>query len=155
VSNRVLAAGFGEKSHALVKLWDVADGRELGTWRTGLLRLAAFVPDGRVLTVDADGLTLREPATGNQLQTYTLTGGDRESPVAVSADGKRLAVGGNGKLGLWEVGSQVPFRERGGDVDRGSNGLAFHPDGWHVAVANEDGTVQVWDLRERDYRPPS
>jgi RNA polymerase sigma factor (sigma-70 family) len=65
--------------------------------------------------------------------------------LAFSADGQRLAAGGNWTIYVWEVGTEKAtwqFQGHRGNV----TALAFSPDGSRLASASEDSTALVWEL---------
>ena len=90
-----------------LKLWDVATGGEVCTFRghTDAIASVAFSPDGKRLATASVDKTVRvwEVATGNEvlsLKRYT----DTVHSVAFSPDGKRLAAGGHDKmLKVWKL----------------------------------------------------
>ena len=99
-----LAFSTDEGNIALVT---VKDGKE--TQFPGLM--AVFSADGKhlfVVRVQQDGLEVRDATSGKKLATAAI---DEHSmrALAVSPDGKRLAVGyGAGTIILWEVASLIP-----------------------------------------------
>lgn len=83
--------------------------------------------------------------------------GSAVSALALSADGRRLAVGeANGTIAVWDVdaGRVSPagvFRGHRRDV----LGLAFTPDGRALVSGGADRTVRHWALPPAAGRPPS
>jgi WD40 repeat protein/serine/threonine protein kinase len=158
-NTRVSGGGFApapppDASHATVKVWDVDRGRELHGWKTGVTELVAFLPDGHLLTVAADGAVVRDPATGREVRRFPREAGGEHA--AVSADGTRLAViGPTGLAVVGPTGLTVYDLPRGRAVCQVTmlpavaiNALALSPDGRLLAVTGSDGAVRVWQLRE-------
>jgi WD40 repeat protein/serine/threonine protein kinase len=133
-----------------VKLWDVAGGRELYTFRghqPAEVYGVAFSPDGkRVASASADRTAkVWEVATGALIAT--LTGHTAEVyGVAFSPDGKRIATAS------WDTTARVWDATTGREVFPPLKGhtaevfwVAFSPDGKRLATASWDRTARVWD----------
>jgi WD40 repeat protein/tRNA A-37 threonylcarbamoyl transferase component Bud32 len=109
---------------------------------------ADFSADGRHLaTADADGVHLWDAASGAEKHLFA-TEKRNVHALVFSADGKRLAAGGDdadGSIRIWDVErgrETTPCRRQGG---RGVTALAFAPDGRRLASAAWDFTLQLWD----------
>ena len=152
----VLASGGDD---GLVRLWDLPSGRELaglqGHRQTvtsiGFLhggdRLASASLDGtmRIWDLPGDG-----PAAGKPEHRPTVfsTPGDRLHALAVSRDGRLLAVAGStGKIYLQELGKAGALREVA-EHPKAVHSLAFSPLNPWIASASEDRTVGMWHLDE-------
>jgi WD40 repeat protein/serine/threonine protein kinase len=146
---RLLASGGYD---AKVVLWDLAEGVQRRILRhSGSVNSVTFLADGRVLAVSGvDGkVSLWDVRTGARLRLYT----EAKSPLhslAARADGRRLAVGGqDGVLLLLDLDiflspNQVPrplgrlalpLYPEGNWV----SGVAFSPDGRHLAASTPEG----------------
>jgi WD40 repeat protein len=147
----------------MVKLWDVATGRELRTFsdHSDDVTSVAFSPDGTMLASGSNdnSVKLRDVATGRELRTLQ-THADVSS-VSFSADGAILVsvsigAGGITAVGtatLWEVatGRELAVLERqGGNVFS----AVFSGNGTVLALAetvwdldNPNGIVELWGVR--------
>src|SRR5262249_47686678 len=144
----------------LVKLWDVATGKEKKSWQAHELGVycMAFSPDGKTLATCCGDwkkgvpgeVKLWDANTGNVLRT--LTGYGRGVwTLAFWPDGKSLAPGAgstpNGSapmLKVWETAT-------GKEVARFSvppyvRCVAFSRDGKILAAGLGDGNVRLWDV---------
>jgi WD40 repeat protein/tRNA A-37 threonylcarbamoyl transferase component Bud32 len=154
---RLASAGGGFNKRGLaepgeVKVWDVADGRELlrvpgqaaTRWEMAV-NSVSFSPDGLRLAF-ADGQTVRvydtasrrEPVAPGKHQGHVTS-------VAYSPDGRRLASGSiDGTAKVWDAvtGEEIfAFYHAEGICN-----LAFSPDGRRLAAAAGNSIVKVWDL---------
>jgi WD40 repeat protein len=108
-SGTQVLSGGGDNT---MKLWDVAAGRLLRTFKghTSVVRAVAFSPDGtKVLSASQDAtIKLWDAASGRLLQTFTGHTGTVTS-VAFSPDGARFVsgsrtvAGSDNSVRLWDV----------------------------------------------------
>ena len=137
---------------ALVKVWDAATGREAFSCDFtdgGIVRDAAFSPDGKRLAACADkGIRIWDVASRETQATWP-SDSKRQPSLAFSPDGNRLATGGfGGMVELWDTatGQKVQtFKGHFGPV----HAMAFSPDGTRLATGGVDGTLRLWDATAR------
>ncbi|HYT89653.1 MAG TPA: hypothetical protein VEL76_13180 [Gemmataceae bacterium] len=141
---KTLASG---SEGATLRLWDVTSGRELWQTRTPMTGVA-FAPDGKTLLSTGEGtvgIRIWDAATGKLLRSFPGRRDDGRA-LALSADGKLVALGGSGcAVRLWEVATgQERFADRGSPSDITT--FAFSPDGKQLAGASTFGPLQLWHL---------
>jgi WD40 repeat protein len=143
-------------SSGALALWDVTDpdnARRLSVVdRTGRSYQLAFF----------DGDTMLATAGGTDVQVYDVRDKTRPTPLAtmpvagqsarrlaVSRDGRRLAVGGaTGGVELWDVSNPASPRRlsstpaHSADITR----VAFSPDGKTLATTSIEGRVTLWEV---------
>lgn len=141
---KVIASGHRD---GLVRLWDVATGKERGQLRghTGDVHAVLLTPDGKtVASASRDGtVRLWDAVTGKEL--YRLEGHQRGVySLAISPDGDTLASGSVDRtIRLWNVGTGQPRRTlQGHGLDVLS--LAFAPNGATLISGSRDQTVRFW-----------
>jgi WD40 repeat protein len=118
------------------------------------VRGLAFAPDGRTLaTVDEAGRVRIEELASGQVRAQ-FTPRDKAAaapkgaiPLAFSPDGRLLAVGVPGGVGIWDVatGSELPALRGHRDL---VSAVAFRPDGAALLSASGDTTALLWDMVE-------
>jgi cytochrome c-type biogenesis protein CcmH/NrfG len=142
-----------------VRLWGLGEGtpRERDVLRVpwGEVQSVVFSPDGQLLASTAGGLDDNGKNRGGEVTLWdlatreprsTFSGGSAEGfgPVAFSADGQMLAAADQGgRILVWHVSGETLYdRKLPGPV----LGVAFAPDGRHLATVNSDTTVYVLRL---------
>jgi WD40 repeat protein len=131
-------------------LWDAATRRPLVPALPVSSVSVAFSADGRLLAAMGDSVQILDAATGKPLGEPLPASATRS--VAVSADGKTLAAGGETKASLWDVAT----RRLVGEVPTGAPvfAVAFSPDGRTLAVsdggqtAESDASVILWSVTD-------
>jgi hypothetical protein len=131
-------------------LYDAATNRKLRQYMDLTLftdQGLALSPDGRAVAsgTDGSGVSVWETATAGTRRTLN-TGQDGDSPLAFSADGRLLAVGGKEGIRVWHLPTGRPLRSFAGH-DGSLKSLAFAADGKLVSLGR-DGTALVWDTTD-------
>jgi WD40 repeat protein len=153
---KLLAAGSHLGKQTL-RVWDVGGDRvDERPMPPAHARVVQFSPNDRILAFAGDDAVINlwslageQPKKLHQLKGHT----DTSPPPAIkslafSPAGDALASGaGDKRLVLWDVASGRKVREW--QLLDEARALAFAPDGRHLAVGNDDGTMYVLRLAER------
>ncbi len=139
---RVASASAGDG----IAVFDVTSGERLahetvahGGFTNGL----AWTGDGRLLSAGADGrVTLRRPEDLKIVEVL-VEGRGRIGRIAVTADGRRVAVAGEaaGVLVIDTSGRELATL---GGHEGGAFGLAWSPDGERLLTADTE-VLRIWD----------
>jgi WD40 repeat protein len=149
---RLLAGGRGYSIDRSLFLWRLTDkGFEQVPMPGARARLVLFSPDGRTLAAAGDNrweIHLWDLSCPLPMRRAVLRGHERPGwsgvvkSFAFSPDGGRLAsTGMDRRLILWDAATGQKRREWLLGVE--PRGVAFSPDGRHVATGNSDGTAYV------------
>ena len=132
-------------------VWDARTGKRLHrpitkSWHPP----AAFSPDSRVLYLGGSSLTAWDVAAMRVVQQLTMPGPGSVRPIAVSPDGRLLAVAiyeETPEWGVWlyETASGRIIKKFTGH-SRWVADLAFSPDCRRLVSVGEDQTGLVWDV---------
>ncbi len=165
-----LAAGSYDHTASLWDIHDPARPRRLATLadHATTVRAVAFAGDRTTLVTADEGLVgaSDQDATVDRwnvagraapaLMTRLPGGIGALAGVAVSPDGRTLALAGYGGVSVWDVAD--PTRPIRTAVDTGHTGsganAAFSPDGTTLATGSQDGTTVVWDVTDRRHPRP-
>lgn len=118
----------------------------------GISAITASAVKGYFATIGSDGkIRLWNAHAGEEISNWETTS-DTVSGIAINADGTRLAciVSENSTL-LWNLekpDSPVFIDSLSTGV---LNAVAFAPDGQYLAGATQDGAIQLFDIKERDW----
>ncbi|GAA0288274.1 WD40 repeat domain-containing protein [Streptomyces turgidiscabies] len=148
--HRLYATRISDLGRLDEEVWDVARHRRTGVLK-GLEGMPLAVrPDGRLLV--GDNRAVRPPS--GKVTTPSLVQGARIGALAFSLDGSLLAAGDwSGRVALWDgelrrstgvLRSVFPTALEGGP--EGVGALAVSPDRRTLAVAGDQGTLQLWDI---------
>ena len=151
-----LAVGSGRPGTAtsgdgVVRLWEVATGRQSGVLEAGSqpVLAVAFSHDGNIVAGGSrNGFVLLWDVTTHQPVGRPLRAGTGPvTSLAFSPRGSILAVGGTGGIvRLWDVTSRRPVGGPLTGVSGAVTSVAFSRDGKVLATGGKDGTARLWDV---------
>jgi WD40 repeat protein len=151
---RLLAAAGGNPGQfGEIKLWSVADKRELFSIRghRDNIFAVAFSPDGKLLaSCSYDRMVmLWDVTTGKEVKTLK-DHTDAVFAVAFSPDGKLLAsASADRTIKIWNPATGERLYTLGDGLDA-MNTVAFHPSGGLLAGAGADRVIRVWEVNEKE-----
>jgi WD40 repeat protein len=143
----MVSAGSGRK----LLYWDVKSGKKVREVPIKDYSITALErsPDGKTLIVGASTgrVSLHDPATGAE-KAFFLDARSRSQVrnVALSPDGKTLAVTQQGALRLWDVGSKA-LRKKVTGFRSYDMPLAFTHDSKHAVTIGPDFKVHLYDAQ--------
>jgi WD40 repeat protein len=143
-----------------IRVWDIATGRRL-------CQLSGHTDQISGVCFSPDGATLASVAQDQSIRTWNLAGAKEErnvglpaaaTAVAYSPDGRLVALyfddeGYNGVVLLHDATTFKVVRELKGL--RGTEALAFSPDGQTLATAGVSQTVRLWQVATGDEVVPA
>ena len=157
---RTLASGSFDTR---LRLWDARTWEVKTTFERhpAEVRGIVFSADGKFLVTYAGGrkeVFLWDAETGKLKRT--LKGEEGVSAIALSPDGKTLAIGSGegkekskGRVELWDTASGDHTQTLDGHSGPVTS-LAFSPDGKTLASGGQDATVRLWDVAKSLRREP-
>jgi RNA polymerase sigma factor (sigma-70 family) len=152
-----------------IRVWDLADARELWRLASPATRLPGGAMVGQALTFSPDGRTIIGgrslwDVSGHELPrrsiTFPLAAGWMHS-LSLSADGQALALGADdGKVRVWDMRANEPRERlvlRGEERQGGAPGMprfnlvwpsvvALSPNGVHLAFSDSEHSIRLWVL---------
>lgn len=152
-STMLVATGY----NGAVRRWSLPDGGMLGATEIaefGFTLQAVFTPDGRTIVVSTNDPSVRfvDAATG-ALADERLEG-LRAGPLAVSSDGRLLAVGGGDGVSLFDLTDRSKVGDRLRGLRDGVTSVAFSGDDSRLVAADAAGQVLVWYVATRELAQP-
>src|SRR5436190_3637126 len=161
LDNRLLAS---RSLDDVLKVWDVASGKELATV-DGIKFLAAFMPDGRRLLVSKEDGIYTYDFTSRQWASVAKNAG---LVLGLLTDGQTVAsTDQDFALKLWDLSTgreKLELPGRGGFHHREPNqhmlAVAISPDGARAAVLHNPrrgsgsfvDNIELWDVQQRQLR---
>lgn len=160
-SDMIWAIAFSSDGKALasvgddraVRIWDATEAKAAAAFigRARQMMMVAFVDRGTVATAgwgDDGSVRLLDTRSGREMAAIRADDGGVGS-LAVSRDGKRIAVTGSNSLEdevvqVFDVGTRKFVTK----LPKASSALAFAPDGKALATTSveDPGNIQLWDL---------
>jgi len=145
---RSLAAGSQDGT---ARVWDVDTGVQQRTLKHSTsLKSISFLPDGQtIVTGGEDGVVRLWSLPEGALRRELPGRGSHLSGLAVRWDGRMLAAWGyDGAVRLWDLNTDPPQRQtlRLAPYGEHNFGIAFSPEGRHLAVANRDCAIYLFRL---------
>ena len=143
----------GASTDSTVRLWDATTGKEvrqIGQFQQAgqqLVSAVAFSPDGKRLASasNATAVHLWDVATGKQVAV--LKGHELIVALAFSPDGRTLVTADlDRRFICWDVATGTILARTMGRT-AAVHSVAFSPDGRLLAIAGDNGTVELWERR--------
>jgi len=118
---------------------------------TDPVRGVAHLPGGRrIITCSADGsLRLWDLESGVQIGNDWRDGKEGAWTIALSPNGKSVAIGHDGKVRLWDAETKKVVAIWTGH-DKAVRSLCWSVDGERLVSGSDDGTIRVWDVESGD-----
>jgi WD40 repeat protein len=148
---KLLWIGESETNEYLLKLYDLAAGKELNSFQVptdAVFPVVIFSPDRQNAVVGGREHTamLFDLTTGRQTAVFAGHK-DRLTALALSGDGKRLGTGDlGGVVKLWNLHTGKPpltLKKQ----PRWPRSIALSPNGSVLAVADESPRISLWNAR--------
>jgi len=138
------------RRYEVVKLWDVASGRELRSLRghSSYVTSVAFSSDGRTLASASVDRTVKLWDAGSGRELRSLQHADDVNVVAFSPNGKMLASGSHDQtVRIWDAasGREMYTLNRAEGYAYDVKAVTFSPDGRVLASGSAEGTTKLWD----------
>jgi WD40 repeat protein len=151
-----------------VILWNVAERKEIRRWKVkSWVYALALSPDARQALVSERKPLVFDAGRQAAIKLWNAETGqvfkDLEadfkglflSAAVYSPDGKVLAIGRggeadgmNGKVWLFDPADGKKLKELTPGHQYGVTGLAFHPDGKHLASSGRDTLIRIWSTAD-------
>lgn len=145
-TSQQFASGSADKT---VKLWSGQTLAHVRTYPRGrsFVTALSFSPDGELLlsgTVDGT-ISVYSAENRKRLRRYRVHSDEIRALAFLGGSGEFVSASADGTVRLWDADSR-----RGPEQTYGSEGAqishaASSPDGRHVAVATQNGTIQIWN----------
>ena len=144
-------SSLAHQDDQVTTFWDVGTGKNLLQLQHGASTVA-FTPDNKTFFFTKGGnswsskFDLYDLATGKILGTFDSFRSAPTRPLkcmAMTRDGKTLALAGYPKVILWDVASRNSLHLLSGHKEQ-PDFLAFSHDGKSLASASVDGVVKLW-----------
>jgi WD40 repeat protein/tRNA A-37 threonylcarbamoyl transferase component Bud32 len=132
-----------------VRLWETRTGKALKKMEghKSIVKDLVFSLDGSRLATVGWGVRIWEVSSGKQLKRLEdHRPGRNLQHVALSPDGKLLAVSGEDAVGFWELPGYKPLATLKTGPGQWVIGLAFSPDGKRLAGTIQGGDLRVWEM---------
>ncbi len=144
-----------------VDLFELASGKLRATFefKQGIMYNLAFTPDGRFLAAGGDAGKARIwDVQSGKIRLDLNCGTDSGLGMAVSRDGKTVAMAGSSVIRFWDLATgQEKSPTRGHDAPIQT--VAFTPDGKGVVTGGDNRQIHLWDASTgqhlRQFKPIS
>ncbi|MDE0019807.1 MAG: T9SS type A sorting domain-containing protein [Candidatus Poribacteria bacterium] len=129
----------------IVRFLDISTGEaaEALTAPSGWASELSFSRDGSVLAAAGGGGSVHLWDVEKREVLRTVKGIGSVHALALSPDGRSIAVGGEDSVRVWSAENGA-LRGKMVGHEGAVRTVAYSPDGRHIASAGDDGTVRVW-----------
>ena len=130
-----------------VCLLDVVEQKEFAVLRPGWMSSVALSLDKEIfasVSGDWNNYTVSLWDVSGQTEIATFSGQGEIFSVALSPDGKTLALGCGDGLHLWDIEGGMEIAVLRGNHSYATS-VSFSPDGEILASGREDGTILLWE----------
>jgi WD40 repeat protein len=144
---KTLASCSSDKS---VKLWNLADGKELKTLgsHANSVYSVAFSPDGKTLASASADMTIKIWDIASQKETKSLKGPTAAiTGIAFTDNNSLVSIGQDRFVRIWNAQAGTETKKMGPTPDD-LYGLALSKDIKSLATSGYGGNVAIWNLAD-------